>query len=54
MRASNPAEDVTGIEVEAGPEGGAPLLGHLWNRIPNTQPYEDLSPGYAPALFIPG
>ncbi|XXX77651.1 SAVED domain-containing protein [Sorangium sp. So ce134] len=38
----------------SGPAGGALLLGHLWNRIPATQLYEDLSPGYAPAFLIPG
>ncbi|WP_437953754.1 SAVED domain-containing protein [Sorangium sp. So ce296] len=38
----------------SGPAGGALLLGHLWNRIPSTQLYEDLSPGYAPAFLIPG
>lgn len=38
----------------SGPAGGALLLGHLWNRIPSTQLYEDLSPGYAPAFLIQG
>ncbi|WP_437327124.1 SAVED domain-containing protein [Sorangium sp. So ce381] len=38
----------------SGPAGAALLLGHLWNRIPGTQLYEDLSPGYGPAFFIPG
>ncbi|XXT20423.1 SAVED domain-containing protein [Sorangium sp. So ce429] len=38
----------------SGPAGGALLLGHLWNRLPSTQLYEDLSPGYAPAFLIQG
>ncbi|MGK3997476.1 SAVED domain-containing protein [Sorangium sp. So ce1024] len=38
----------------SGPAGGALLLGHVWNRIPSTQLYEDLNPGYAPAFLIPG
>lgn len=38
----------------SGPAGGALLLGHLWNRIPTTQLYEDLNPGYTPAFLIPG
>jgi SMODS-associated and fused to various effectors sensor domain len=36
------------------PAGGALLLGHIWNRIPHTQVYEDLNPSYAPAFLIPG
>lgn len=36
------------------PSGGALLLGHIWNRIPRTQLYEDLNPSYAPAFLIPG
>lgn len=38
----------------SGPAGGALLLGHLWNRMPSTQLYEDLNPGYAPAFLIQG
>ncbi|WP_129344653.1 SAVED domain-containing protein [Sorangium cellulosum] len=36
------------------PAGAALFLGHVWNRIPSTQLYEDLSPGYTPAFLIPG
>ncbi|WP_437677240.1 SAVED domain-containing protein [Sorangium sp. So ce131] len=38
----------------SGPAGGALLLGHVWNRVPRTQVYEDLSPGYVPAFLIQG
>lgn len=40
----------------AGPDGAILLLGHLWNRMPRTQIYEDLGPteGYAPSYLIPG
>ena len=38
----------------AGPHGAALLLGHLWNRMPPTQLYEDLGyEGYAPSYLIP-
>jgi hypothetical protein len=39
----------------ATPHGGALLLGHLWDRMPATQLYEDLGPleGYRPSFFIP-
>lgn len=36
------------------PAGAALFLGHEWNRVPTTQVYEDLNPGYAPAFLIPG
>ncbi len=29
------------------------LLGHLWDRVGDTQLYADLAPGYAPAYLIP-
>src|SRR5581483_11701551 len=32
----------------AAPAGCALLLGHYWNRLPETQLYEDLNPGYFP------
>ena len=37
------------------PHGVALLLGHLWNRMPSTQLYEDLGPGrgYSPSYLIP-
>ena len=37
------------------PHGVALLLGHLWNRMPSTQLYEDLGPGrgYCPSYLIP-
>ena len=35
------------------PGGAAFLLGHLWNRLPTTQIYADMSPGYAPAYLLP-
>ena len=37
------------------PDGVALLLGHLWNRMPDTQLYEDLGPGrgYSPSYRIP-
>lgn len=36
------------------PAGLALLLGHVWDRMPDTQTYEDLSfDGYQPAFFIP-
>lgn len=38
----------------SGPAGAALLLGHFWNRVPLTQLYEDLNPGYAPTIAIPG
>lgn len=40
----------------AGPHGAILLLGHLWDRMPNTQLYEDLgsTAGYAPSYLIPG
>lgn len=38
----------------ATPAGLALLLGHLWDRMPDTQTYEDLAiRGYQPAFFIP-
>ena len=39
----------------AGPHGAMLLLGHLWNRMPRTQIYEDLGPtkGYVPSYLIP-
>jgi SMODS-associated and fused to various effectors sensor domain len=37
----------------SGPAGAALLLGHIWNRVPSTQLYEDLNPGYAPTILIP-
>jgi hypothetical protein len=38
----------------ATPGGLALLLGHVWDRMPLTQTYEDLGPnGYQPAFIIP-
>jgi hypothetical protein len=39
----------------ATPAGAALLLGHLWDRMPFTQLYEDLGPlrGYAPSFLLP-
>ena len=39
----------------AGPQGAILLLGHLWDRMPPTQLYEDLGPskGYSPSYLIP-
>ena len=39
----------------AAPCGLALLLGHRWDRMPNTQLYEDLGSGkgYAPSFLIP-
>jgi hypothetical protein len=38
----------------AAPSGLALLLGHVWDRVPDTQTYEDLAAnGYQPAFFIP-
>ncbi len=39
----------------ASPHGAALLLGHLWDRMPPTQLYEDLGPleGYCPSFTIP-
>ena len=39
----------------AGPHGAMLLLGHLWDRMPVTQLYEDLGPtdGYGPSYLIP-
>jgi hypothetical protein len=41
---------------QAGPVGLALLLGHVWNRLPETQLYEDLSSGrgYAPTFRLAG
>lgn len=36
----------------AAPNGLAVLLGHIWNRLPPTQVYADLSPGYQPSFII--
>ena len=35
------------------PSAAAMLLGHLWDRIGETQLYTDLAPGYTPAYLIP-
>ena len=39
----------------AGPRGAILLLGHLWDRMPTTQLYEDLgsTKGYSPSYLIP-
>ena len=39
----------------AGPHGAMLLLGHLWDRMPATQLFEDLGPtnGYRPSYLIP-
>jgi hypothetical protein len=39
-----------------GPLGLALLLGHVWNRLPETQLYEDLGAGrgYAPTFRLAG
>jgi hypothetical protein len=39
-----------------GPLGGAVLLGNLWNRMPETQLYDDLGPGrgYTPTFLLAG
>lgn len=39
----------------AGPQSAILLLGHLWNRMPHTQVYEDIGPtkGYIPSYLIP-
>ena len=41
---------------QAGPLGLAILLGHIWNRMPETQLYDDLGParGYAPTFHLAG
>lgn len=41
---------------QAGPLGFALLLGHIWNRMPETQLYDDLGPGrgYAPTFRLAG
>jgi hypothetical protein len=41
---------------QAGPVALALLLGHIWNRLPETQLYEDLRPerGYAPTFRLGG
>lgn len=41
---------------QAGPVALALLLGHIWNRLPETQLYEDLGPGrgYAPTFRLGG
>jgi SMODS-associated and fused to various effectors sensor domain len=41
---------------QAGPLGLALLLGHVWNRLPETQVYDDLgsSRGYAPTFQLAG
>jgi SMODS-associated and fused to various effectors sensor domain len=37
----------------AAPGGFALLLGHLWDRVPDTQTYEDLKTnGYEPAFLV--
>ena len=39
----------------SGPHAAILLLGHVWDRMPNTQLYEDLgaTQGYSPSYFIP-
>jgi SMODS-associated and fused to various effectors sensor domain len=37
----------------ATPLGAALFLGYFWNRLPATQLYEDLNPGYCPSFLIP-
>ena len=39
----------------AAPQGAILLLGHVWDRMPPTQLYEDLGPteGYSPSYLIP-
>ena len=39
----------------SGPHGAVLLLGHVWDRIPDTQLYEDLgaTQGYSPSYLIP-
>ncbi len=39
----------------AGPHGAILMLGHLWDRMPVTQLYEDMGPGegYSPSYLIP-
>jgi SMODS-associated and fused to various effectors sensor domain len=41
---------------QAGPVGLSLLLGHVWNRLPETQLYEDLGAGagYAPTFRLTG
>jgi hypothetical protein len=38
-----------------GPAGAGLMLGHLWNRVPTTQLYDDLGPGrgYTPTFVLP-
>jgi hypothetical protein len=36
------------------PNGLAVLLGHVWNRVPPTRVYADLSPGYQPTFQVLG
>lgn len=36
------------------PAGLALLIGHAWNRLPETRVYADLSPGYEPTFRISG
>ena len=36
------------------PNGLAMLLGHVWNRLPPTRVYADLSPGYEPTFEVLG
>lgn len=36
------------------PNGFAVLLGHVWNRLPSTRVYADLSPGYQPTFQVVG
>lgn len=36
----------------AAPRGLAVMLGHIWNRLPSTQVFADLNPGYSPAYLV--
>jgi hypothetical protein len=36
------------------PNGFAVLLGQIWNRLPSTRVYADLSPGYQPTFQVVG
>jgi hypothetical protein len=36
------------------PNGLALMLGHIWNRLPDTLLYADLNPGYVPTFAVRG
>lgn len=43
----------SGVRLQGDDYQPALFLGHLWNRVPPTQIYEDTPLGYAETFFVP-